>query len=229
MTTKIAGVIQARLSSERCRGKTLRPFAGTTLIDLALRKFALPERSFPLYYAVHEEQLLGVGRAYRQMGADMKIIKRDEASARSDDVKVVLNYVDEIDADYILWINPCHAFLTLETLEEAIKCTESSATHVTSMTAVTYKHTWYYHLDGRPINFTDPTKLDTKATTPLIEVAHAFHVFNKARFMKYGYFWTHRPLDPFFFMIPDKEAIDVDTELDFVMAEALYLRMKERD
>jgi CMP-N-acetylneuraminic acid synthetase len=43
--------------------------------------------------------------------------------------------------------------------------------------------------------------------------------------------WRHAPRDPVFFEIPEREAIDVDTELDFEIAEALYGRMvrKARD
>ncbi len=36
-------IVQARLSSERVPGKMLKPFAGTTLMDIIFKKLELPK------------------------------------------------------------------------------------------------------------------------------------------------------------------------------------------
>ncbi len=232
MTTriKIAALIQARLSSERCPRKMLRSFGGTTLIDVALDKFA-SELSVPLYFAVHDEELLDKYVEHRRRtDYGFILIRRNKESAASDDVKVVLNYLKDIEEDYILWINPCHAFLTLDTVEAALKHFHSllvGAPSPVSMTSVTFTHSWYYRVDGDPINFRDPTQLDTKRSPPLIEVAHAFHIFHRQQFLDRGCFWMNRRFDdPYFYIIPTEEALDIDTELDFEIAEALWRHRK---
>lgn len=231
---EIAGVIQARVASKRCPGKMLRPFAGSTLIEMALRKFVLPhkpERSFPIYLAVREEGFLDIVDRL-PYATNCGIIKRDKASVESDDISDVMNYLTEIDAEYILFINACHPFLTLDTIEAAVKHfkhTKDLARRPVSLTSMTFSHTWYYHLDRRPINHAHPSVLDTKMTSPLIRVAHAFHIFPRLRFIKQGFFWTDTMCDPFHYSIPDVEALDVDTELDFEIAEALYLKRGTRE
>jgi len=212
----LAIVIQARVQSQRCKNKMLRNFANTDLISLALKKFSSISK-YPLYFATYEPELITIGNNY-----NCKIIKRDQASAKSDKIEVVMNYLNQIAEPSIMFLNPCHPFLTIETVERAIQ--HYFATQAKSMTSVIKAKTWYYFEDGRPINFTDPTNLNTKATKPLIQVAHAFHIFDKERFIKNNYFWTHEEKDPIFFEIPEIEAIDIDTELDFKKAEALFIQ-----
>jgi len=223
---KLAALIQARLSSERCKGKMLRPFAGTTLIDVALEKFA-GRLSVPLYFAVHEPDLIYKYAEHAKLSDyDFRLLCRNKKSAAADDIGVVMNYLDRIDADFIMMINPCHAFLTIDTVEETINEVRgplfSCDPAAKSLTSTITSQGWYYDAQGCPINHPDPRCLDTKRTWPLTEVAHAFHVFNKHRFIDEGIFWRNAPLDPVFHCIPPVEALDIDTELDFEVAEALW-------
>ncbi len=112
----IAAVIQARLGSERCKRKMTRNFAGTNLISLALEKFSQPTDAFTLYFAAHEPELITIGKNY-----DCTIIRRNEESARGDSIEVVMNYLPQIPEDNIMFINPCHPFLSLDTLENALQ------------------------------------------------------------------------------------------------------------
>jgi len=217
---EIAALIQARTGSQRCPNKMLREFCNTNLISLALKKFAGTSQLFKLYFAVHEQELIHIGKNY-----NCNIIKRNEQSAKADDIKTVFNYIDKIEEEYIMFINACSPFLTLKTLENAIDCFKKNKPK--SLTAVIKKHTWYYFLDGKPINFLDPTNLNTKSSVPVFEVTHNIHIFNKNRFIEHTYFWNHSENDPYFFEIDEMEAIDIDTEFDFYKAESIYSRMKE--
>lgn len=213
----IAGVIQARVGSERCRNKMLRDFADTNLVSHALRKYSQPTDTYRLYFAAHEQELLSIGSQYA-----CHLIKRNRESVTSERIEIIMNYLAEIPEDIVMFINPCHVFLEQATLVRAIR--EFHEKKAVSMTAVTRAHTWYYFLDGRPINFLDPTNINTKTTEPVFEVSHAFHIFDKKRFLDHHYFWAHTERDPVFFETTELEAIDIDTELDFLTAESLYLR-----
>lgn len=213
----IAGVIQARMGSERCKNKMLRDFAGSNLITLALEKYSRPTEAFKLYFAAYEDELLSIGGNF-----NCELIKRKKDSVESEKIEVIMNYLAEIEEESVIFINPCHVFLKLETIERAVA--EFKKKQAISMTAVVKSHTWYYFMDGRAINFLDPTNINTKMTEPVYEVTHAFHIFNRRRFLEHHYFWTHQKNDPVFFETAEIEAIDIDTELDFIKAESLYLR-----
>ena len=56
-------VVQARLGSTRVPGKMLRPFAGTTLVDILFEKLksskVIPQNN--IYFSAYEDELKKVG------------------------------------------------------------------------------------------------------------------------------------------------------------------------
>lgn len=212
---QFAAVIQARLSSKRCPNKMLRSFAGTTLLDIALEKFTKRSRFYSFYFAAYEEELIHRAQKY-----DCAIIRRDSASAHGEQISVIMNYLKEIPRPYIIFINACSPCLEQATVERAVEVFVKNK--CLSLTAVVKKHTWFYTLAGKPVNFLDPTTLNTKFTEPLYAVTHNIHIFERERFLKHGYFWAHRPKDPYLFEIDDRQAMDIDTEYEFTLADAWY-------
>ena len=63
---EVAVLVQARLSSERCPRKMVRPFAGSTLTDITCEKILaskiIPKENF--YLAVHEPELIEIGKKH---------------------------------------------------------------------------------------------------------------------------------------------------------------------
>ena len=211
----IAALIQARLASQRCKEKLYRPFADAEKTEIALRKFAGGSNKYHLYLAIYDPPLIEIGKKY-----NCTIIHRTKESAFSDDFPTVFNYISEIPEKNIMFINPCCPLLTLNTVEGAISYFNEK--HPISVTSVITEHQFYYHLNGKPINFLDPTSPCTKSVQPVYKVAHCFHIFPKKRFAEKFCYWTHEKNDPYFYEISPSEAIDIDTELEFEMAESFY-------
>ena len=57
---KIIAVGQARLNSTRCKRKMLRPFANTTLVELAVKRLGNVKNFDGVYFGAHEDELLEV-------------------------------------------------------------------------------------------------------------------------------------------------------------------------
>ena len=65
-------------------------------------------------------------------------------------------------------------------------------------------------------------QLRTEKSSPVYEVAHAFHVFNKKYLFQTNSYWSNIKNDPYLYVISDIEALDVDNEEDFIISEAVY-------
>ena len=187
--------------------------------SLCQQRFSLmckqPTDRFNLYFAAYEPELLDIGMRY-----PVTILERSRESAEGEQIEVIMNYLDDINEDIVVFINACCPFMQLGTVESAVDA--FVARRARSLTAVTRTHTWYYFEDGTPVNFPNPSILNTKFSVPLLAVAHTFHIFERKRFLENHYFWEHGSADPVLFEVNSQEAIDIDTELDFEMAEALY-------
>ena len=215
---KIIAVGQARLNSTRCKRKMLRPFANTTLVELAVKRLGNVKNFDGVYFGAHEDELLEVARS----GLPSSSIKvRTKEMANTDDMMLSYSWLRDIDFDYCMWINSCHGHLKAATLDQAAD--EFRGGQYKSMTSVTKRYTWYYNQDGEPVNNKDPlTQVITQQSEPLYEVANAFHLFQKEHFFSTKTYWNNKKYDPFLFVINDIEALDVDTEEEFVISEAVF-------
>ena len=114
---QIAFIVQARLGSQRVPQKMIRPFAGTTLLDIMLDKLSNKSDVIPnknIFLSVHEDELKQVGSKY-----DLNIFDRSEASANSEGTPVTEMYEwwDKLPHEYCVFINACCPFLTIESIE----------------------------------------------------------------------------------------------------------------
>mgnify|MGYP001186520501 CR=1 FL=1 len=215
---KIIAVGQARMNSTRCKRKMLRPFANTTLVELAVKRLSNVKNFDEVYFGAHEDELLEVARKYLPSGS---IRIRTKEMANTDDMMLSYSWLRDIDFDYCMWINSCHGHLKSKTLDQAVDVFRGG--QYKSMTSVRKRCTWYYNQDGEPVNNKDPlTQVTTQQSEPLYEVANAFHVFQEEHFFSTKTYWNNKKDDPFLYVINDIEALDVDTEEEFVISESVF-------
>ena len=111
-------MVQARLGSQRVPQKMIRPFAGTTLMDICLEKLAnsqvIPNKN--VYASVYEPELVDICKKY-----DVEIYHRSEASANSEGTPMTQMYEWWIKHLCIVFCNACAPFLNIETVENFVK------------------------------------------------------------------------------------------------------------
>ena len=212
----IAALVAVRKNSQRCKNKMLRPFMDTTLVDISLERLGKLKGFDAQYFSANEKDFLDKAEKY-----PVKVIERTVESVNIDGpLNKIHGYLSDIPEDYIMWINACHAFLSVETIEGALQHFKEHKCK--SMTSVIMSRNWYYTLDGKPINNLDPRCISTKSSPPVYGVAHAFHIFERAYLLEHNAYWRGEVNDPCLFEIPEEEAIEADTELEFRFAEMLY-------
>lgn len=214
----ITAVIMARTASTRCPQKNIRPFAGTTIIDIALEKLNVMDFVDDRMFAVAEEIFFDKAAKY----PNVRIYERSAASIEKGHAPLKIRYEHfyDIKTDFVLFMNPCHPLLSIETLKSAVDIVREN--QFNSFTSVIPSNDWIFDAEGNPITHKNPTKTGTNQTSPMTKAAHAFHFYRPENIEKYGYHWTLTKNDPALIEIPVEESIDIDTELDFVIAELYY-------
>lgn len=211
----IALFLNVRKDSQRCPDKMLRPFAGTTLVDICLEK--VNRIDIKKYFGAHEEGLIEKAERY-----DFEIYRRSYESAHSpNDAGKIFEILRHIREDAVVWINPCVPFLRQETIEQAIDTFRNDES-IVSLTSVKESHGWFYYENGRPINNL-ALDISTITSEPVLEVAHAFHIYPRRRMID-GILWSNQPNDPYLCAIDRDEAFDIDHEDEFLVAEKLWVR-----
>ena len=218
---EVAVVIQARLSSQRCPRKMIRPFADTTLTDLILKKLlkssVIPKEN--IYLAVHEPELIDIGNKY-----GINVFKRslESASAEGESIKVLYEWWDKIPFKYVIMINACLPLLKIETIDDFFKAYLN--TNSDGLFGVMEKKNYFWNAEGECL--TPPTEavMNTKTAATIYEAAHCLYagsISNIEKDIWMGDFRNKGEID--LYPVLEEECFDIDYEWEFQIYESLYL------
>ena len=115
---EILFIVQARVNSERAPKKMIRPFAGTNLFDIALKKIKqskIPLENFRA--SVYEQELIDICDANNVL-----YYKRSHESANNDtSLQKIYEWHDQFPQyKYAVIINACNLFLESDSIDKFI-------------------------------------------------------------------------------------------------------------
>ena len=218
MKPKIAALVPMRHESDRVPGKNYRPFNGrplyhyivTTLLEVPLISEIMIDTDSP---TIMED-------ARRKFPA-VRVIERPP-HLRGGDVpmnNVLLHDVTQMDADWYVQSHSTNPLLRPETVTRAIETFLSRRPKYDSLFSVTRVQTRFWDANGKAVNHNPDILLRTQDLPPLFEENSNLYIFNRstieARRNRIG-------SAPLLFEIDRLEAIDIDEEIDFTVAELLY-------
>lgn len=219
----IAVIIQARCASERVPNKMLRPFAGSTLLDLAIErvlKAGIDEKDF--FVSTADDEIAEVASRH-----NVNVFWRSRASAAEPvALSTALEWHDKLMHDSFVIVNACNPLLRSLTIADFIK--HFAETKSRGMFAVVKHRSFFYDHEWNMLNgFTGSreylTTLETKMVTPIFEAAHSLYAGTMTDISKNVYMGTFIcKNDPEMFVLPDDEFIDIDWPYQFTAAEAIY-------
>lgn len=216
-------VVQARLNSQRLPKKMIRPFAGSTLVDIVLSKLVSIE-SIPndqIYFSGHEPSLIELAMMY-----PISIWPRSVTSANTDNgVQMIFDWWKFLQKEfkYVVLVSACNPLLKKETIERFVQ--EYLKSPHPGMFGVFEKKTYFWNTEGELItNWPEGQDLlNTKAVETVLEAGHCLYGSSIAEIGqgKWVGSWKKKN-DPVLFTVPEIECFDIDYEWQFNVAEKLY-------
>jgi len=225
---EVAVLVQARLSSERCPRKMVRPFAGSTLTEITLRKLAeseyIPTQN--IYLSAYESELKEIGNK-----VGVNVYERSERSAMWDGgpdahLTGMYEWWDQIPFKYVVLINACTPFLEIATIEGFIEAYCKSDSR--GMFAVMEKMNYFW---DENLNFLTPLRddaMNTKNVQTTYEAAHCLYA-SRLDTIEHGVWMGdfNTPGDIELYPVEERECFDVDYEWEFEMYSRLYEALHE--
>jgi CMP-N-acetylneuraminic acid synthetase len=216
---RIVALVPIRHHSQRVRGKNYRIFAGqklyhhivTQLLQCPVIEEVVIDTDSPLI-------MDDVSRDF----PDVRVLERPE-HLRADTVSmndVLLHDVTQVESDYYVQTHSTNPLLCTETITRAIDLFLAEYPNYDSLFSVTRMHVRLWDNKARPINHDPAILLRTQDLPPVYEENSCLYIFDRntlqARRNRIG----ERPL---MFEVAREEAWDIDEELDFRIAEFLYM------
>jgi CMP-N-acetylneuraminic acid synthetase len=214
-----------RHHSERVPGKNYRPFAGRPLYHYIVQSLLTCPH---IAQVVIDTDSPTIMNDCAQHFPQVRLIERPE-HLRADTTPtndVLLYDVTQVEAGFYLQTHSTNPLLRAETITRGIETFLTNYPVYDSLFGATRWQTRLWDQLGRAINHNPAILLRTQDLPPVYEENSNLYIFTRsileARHNRIG----ERPL---LFEIDRKEAWDIDEELDFRIAEFLYVERQKED
>lgn len=215
--TRTVAIVPMRHNSERVPGKNYRPLAGQPLYHHVVGMLcAVPE----IDHVVIDTDSDFIIDDCAETFPDVQVLLRPEhlrdgAIAMND---VLLNTLDQVDANIVLQTHSTNPFLKAETVSAALRLFGDPGRDFDSIFSVTRLQARLWDADMRPVNHNPAVLLRTQDLAPLFIENSCFFIFTPDVLRKYGNRIGRRPR---MVEMAPLEAIDIDIEEDFALAAAI--------
>jgi CMP-N-acetylneuraminic acid synthetase len=220
----IMALVPMRHSSERVKGKNYRPFGGRPLYHRIVETLHQSRRVSGVVIDTDSEHIKeDAGKHF----PDVILIDRPEhlRSGTTPMNDVLLHDVGRIDADFYLQTHSTNPLLTTETIDRAIEAFLDAYPARDSLFAVTRMQTRLWDPQGRPINHDPSVLLRTQDLESVFEENSNLYIFTRESLETCK---NRIGMTPMMFEVDAHEAVDIDDDLDFVIAETLFLKRQGR-
>lgn len=215
----IAAIVPMRHDSERVVGKNYRQFAGRPLYHHIVATLCACERIRQVVIDTDSPTIRqDVVRAF----PDVLVVERPE-HLRAGTIpmnEVLLNTVRQIPADFYLQTHSTNPLLLTATVDAAIRVFLDNRPSCDSLFGVTRLQARLWDPLARPINHNKAILLRTQDLPPVYEENSCLYLFDRKTLEAGRNRIGERP---YLFCIDRIEAIDIDEEIDFTIAEQVFL------
>jgi len=215
---RVAALVPMRHESHRVKQKNYRDFNGRPLFHWIIR--SLLECPSVDIIGIDTDSPVVKAQAL-SMGNKIVVIDRP-AGLLGDKVPmndILLHDIDQVPAEIYLQTHSTNPLLTSASIEKALKTFTDAKENFDSLFSVTRWQARFWDKDGHAVNH-EPARLErTQDLSPLYEENSNIYIFSgdvlRQRKNRIGF-------KPVVFEISRLEAVDIDEEEDFLLAEYLH-------
>ncbi len=216
---KVTALIPIKEHSERVKNKNFREFNGKPLYHHILESL---ERTYAVDEVIINTDSYIVINEAPKLFSKVRIHERPK-ELHGDFVSVnkIIEYdLDNSESDIYVQTHATNPLLKAESLGKALKKFIEAEDKYDSLFSVNRFQSRFYSVEGKAINHNPEELLRTQDLPPLFEENSNFYVFTKESFSKHERRIGQTPL---MFEMSRIEAIDIDDEFSFKLAEILSL------
>jgi CMP-N-acetylneuraminic acid synthetase len=215
---RVTALVPMKGHSERIPNKNLRSFCGKPLCHWTILSL---QKSHYVKNIVVNTDSPEIAENIRQSFDSVKIIDRpDEIRGDFVSMNTIITYdLSHLPGEHFLQTHSTNPLISTETIDKAIGLYFRNLGMHDSLFTVTRHNARFYWSDGRPINHDPQELIRTQDLPPILEENSNLYIFSRESFNQSGN--RRIGLRPYLFEIRKFEAIDIDEEEDFLLAELL--------
>ena len=211
---KIKALVAVRSGSVRVQNKNIRPFAGSTLLEVKLAQLKRVKGLDGIIVNSNDESMLEIAR---RMGCET--VKRDEyyASNSVSMSDVYKNMAENCDCDVIAYINVTNPLIKDETIEKAIEAYKNMTEYDSLNSAHLVKE--FMFLNNVPVNYDLKNQPRSQDLPDYYALNFAINIISREKMIACKNVVGEKP---WIYGIDEVEATDIDNPIDFEFSEFVF-------
>lgn len=218
----VKALVAVRSGSVRVKDKNLRPFAGSSLLEIKLKQLARIPDLDGVVVNSDDERMLEIAGA-----AGCEAVRRDPfyASGRAPMSEVYARMAEQTEADVIVYVNVTNPLLRDETLIDAIrKYRELAAEGICDSVNTAHLVKEFLFFENQPVNYDLKNQPRSQDLPDIAALNFAVNIISREQMIS-GKNVVGR--HPYLYLIDEVEGTDIDNPIDFEFAEFLYRKREE--
>ncbi len=215
MQKKVSALIAVRSGSVRVKNKNIRTFNESTLLELKIKQLQSVKEINDVVVNSNSDEMLSIAK---NLGA--KTVKRDDyyASNTISMSSVFEDMAKNMDCENILYANCTNPLVSTNSYSDAIRIFLNNTSAYDSLVSC-HDIKEFLYLDGKALNY-DPMNQPRSQDLPnVVALNFAISIISKSDMIKNR---NIIGMNPYFYKLNEVESLDIDTPLDFFIAEKLY-------
>ena len=215
MQKKVSALIAVRSGSVRVKNKNIRTFNESTLLELKIKQLQSVKEINDVVVNSNSDEMLSIAK---NLGA--RTVKRDDyyASNTISMSSVFEDMAKNMDCENILYANCTNPLVSTNSYSDAIRIFLNNTSAYDSLVSC-HDIKEFLYLDGKALNY-DPMNQPRSQDLPnVVALNFAISIISKSDMIKNR---NIIGMNPYFYKLNEVESLDIDTPLDFFIAEKLY-------
>lgn len=217
----MTAIIPVRAGSSRVPEKNIRPFAGSSLLQIKIEQMKRIYGIDEVLVSSDSDEMLELAR---QLGAVAKKRPAEYCDEKSRTFNDTVEYIiqHDVSTEDIIW-TPCVCpLVTDESLSNALniykKIMINEIKGDSLLSTIAYRQ-YLFDECGKPVNYTTEKHVPSQLLPHYHQSVNAFHIASKENMLRWRF--VYGP-NVYLFDITQEEGTDIDTQTDFNFAEFLY-------
>ena len=214
---KIKALVAVRSGSQRVVNKNIRPFAGSSLLEIKLNQLKRISNIDGIVVNSNDDKMLEIAS---NMGCE--VVKRDEyyASNQVSMSEVYRNMAENVNADVIAYINATNPLLNDKTIVQAIENYKKNISQYDSLNSAHLIKEFLFK-ENLPINYDLRHQPRSQDLPDISALNFAINIISREKMIECKNVVGYKPN---IYIIDEVEATDIDNPIDFDFVEFVYKR-----
>lgn len=215
---KVSALIAARSGSMRVKNKNIRPFAGSTLLEVKIEQLKRISTIDEIVVNSNDDEILAIAE-----NAGVKVVRRDPyyASNSVSMSDVYRNMAENMECDIIVYANCTNPIINDQTIYDIIEFYKQHCDQYDSVNSAHLLKEFMFR-DNLPINYDLRHQPRSQDLPDINALNFAVNVLSKETMIDCK---NVVGCKPYLYNIDQIEATDIDNPIDFFIAEQIFTKV----